>query len=235
MKYTKTTFTDETSPYIEAAWLNGVGSILESLAAATSSKASIQSGSTSGVYTITVDGYTSAPTLGAGELFSVLFKPSESLPANSSIKWGTSTYPIYDTSTGAAIQVDQISANVPAMLIFDGAKFWFKGNGSCRTKKVISTNAQVSVAVEDNAEYRFTSNAFTSLTITYPTGNFECWLSFTTAASGAISVNFPSGTTFIGAVPTLENSTYYEISIKDKVAIISSGAAGDVALSGGAQ
>ena len=69
MKYTKTTFTDETSPYIEAAWLNGVGSMLESLAAATSSKASIQSDSTSGVYTITVDGYTSAPTLGAGELF----------------------------------------------------------------------------------------------------------------------------------------------------------------------
>ena len=148
--------------------------MLESLAAATSSKASIQSDSTSGVYTITVDGYTSAPTLGTGEMFSVLFKPSESIPANSSIKWGTSTYPIYDTSTGVAIQADQISANVPAMLIFDGAKFWFKGNGSCRTKKVISTNAQVSVTVEDNAEYRFTSNAFTSLTITYPTGNFEC-------------------------------------------------------------
>lgn len=235
MKYTKTTFTDESAPYIEAAWLNGVGTMLESLAAATSSKASVQSGAASGTYTITVDGYTAPPSLDVGELFTILFVPTESIQANSSIVWGTYSYPIYDTSTGAAIQADQISANVPAMLIFDGSKFWFKGTGSCRTKKVISTNAQASVAVEDNTEYRFTSNAFTSLTITYPTGSFECWLCFTTAATGAISVNFPEGTSFIGAVPTLENSTYYEISIKDKVAIISASASGDVVLSGGAQ
>lgn len=234
LKYTKTTFVDESAPYIDAAWLNSIGSVLEKLAAASSSKASVQSGETDGVYDITVDGYTSPPSLTDGDLFSVLFIPRESIQANSSIMWGEFSYPIYDASTGDAIRANQIISDVPALLIFDGSKFWFNGSGSCETKKIISSSAQASVTVEDNAEYRFTSDAFNSLSIGYPAGDFECWLSFTTAPTGSISLTFPSGTAFIGTVPSLENSTYYEISIKDKVAIISAGIPGDVNLSGGA-
>ena len=43
-----------------------------------------------------------------------------------------------------------------------------------------------SLTLADNTEYRFTS-AVTSLTLTFPSGNFDCWLEFTTGSS--ISVN----------------------------------------------
>lgn len=74
----------------------------------------------------------------------------------------------------------------------------------------------VNLTLADNTEYRFTS-AVTSLTLTFPSGNFDCWLKFTTGSS--ITVTFPSGTKYVGGAPTFEASKTYEMSIKDGVVL----------------
>lgn len=78
--------------------------------------------------------------------------------------------------------------------------------------RLIPAGGTVNLAVADNTEYRFTS-AVTSLTLTFPSGNFDCWLKFTTGSS--ISVNFPANATYLGGAPTFEASKTYEMSIKD--------------------
>lgn len=69
----------------------------------------------------------------------------------------------------------------------------------------------------DNIEYRLTD--VTTLNITYPTGNFECWMRLTFAASGDITVTLPTGTKYIGTAPDFKNGETWEMSIKDGVVI----------------
>lgn len=96
----------------------------------------------------------------------------------------------------------------------------FDADGNDITRQVIgaapalSTPAggTVNLTLSDNTEYRFTS-AVTSLTLTFPPGNFDCWLKFTTGSS--ITVTFPAGTKYVGGAPTFEASKTYEMSIKD--------------------
>ena len=78
--------------------------------------------------------------------------------------------------------------------------------------KITPSGGTVNLTLADNTEYRFTS-AVTSLTLTFPSGNFDCWLKFTTGSS--ISVNFPANATYLGGAPTFEASKTYEMSIKD--------------------
>lgn len=87
-------------------------------------------------------------------------------------------------------------------------------------KTSVTGSGAISVAVENDTEYRYTN--VSTLNITYPSsGNFECWLKVTFSSSGTHTITFPSGTTYIGASLTSGvNSATYEISIKDKVAII---------------
>ena len=77
--------------------------------------------------------------------------------------------------------------------------------------------AQVSETLADNTEYRLTD--VTTLTLTYPTGNFECWLKLSFAASGSITVTLPTGTKYIGNAPSFANGEVWEMSIKDGVVI----------------
>ena len=69
----------------------------------------------------------------------------------------------------------------------------------------------------DNTEYRITD--VTTLNISYPTGNFECWMRLTFAASGDITVTLPTGTKYIGTAPDFKNGETWEMSIKDGVVI----------------
>lgn len=71
--------------------------------------------------------------------------------------------------------------------------------------------------LRDNIEYRLTD--VTTLNITYPTGNFECWMRLTFAASGDITVTLPTGTKYIGTAPDFKNGETWEMSIKDGVVI----------------
>lgn len=67
----------------------------------------------------------------------------------------------------------------------------------------------------DNTEYRLTD--VTTLTLTYPTSNFECWMRLTFAESGNITVTLPADTKYIGTAPNFKNGETWELSFKDKV------------------
>ena len=79
------------------------------------------------------------------------------------------------------------------------------------TKVVTGTE----ITLADNTEYRLTD--VTTLTLTYPTGDFECWMRLTFAASGDITVTLPAGTGYIGTAPDFKNGETWELSFKDKV------------------
>lgn len=87
-------------------------------------------------------------------------------------------------------------------------------------KKSITANVTSvgdSLTLSDNTEYRLTN--ISSLTLSYPEGNFEVWMKILFASSGTISVSFPNETKYIGVAPTFNNGETWEISIKDGVAI----------------
>ena len=71
------------------------------------------------------------------------------------------------------------------------------------------------ITLEDNTEYRLTS--VTTLNLTYPTGNFECWMRLSFAANGDATVTLPVDTKYLGAVPNFKNGETWELSFKDKV------------------
>lgn len=73
------------------------------------------------------------------------------------------------------------------------------------------------ISLADNTEYRLTD--VTTLTLTYPTGNFECWLKLTFAESGSVTVTLPTGTKYIGNAPSFANGEAWEMSVKDGVVI----------------
>ena len=71
------------------------------------------------------------------------------------------------------------------------------------------------ITLADNTEYRLTD--VTTLTLTYPTGSFECWMSLTFAAGGTITVTLPTGTKYLGSSPDFKNGETWELSFKDKI------------------
>ena len=71
------------------------------------------------------------------------------------------------------------------------------------------------VSLEDNTEYRLTN--VTTLNLTYPTGNFECWMRLSFAANGEATVTLPVDTKYLGAVPNFKNGETWELGFKDKV------------------
>lgn len=79
------------------------------------------------------------------------------------------------------------------------------------------TTAEENITLADNTEYRLTD--VTILTLTYPTGNFECWMRLNFAASGNVTVTLPAGTKYIGTAPDFKNGETWEVSIKDGVMV----------------
>lgn len=69
----------------------------------------------------------------------------------------------------------------------------------------------------NNYEFRLTDVA--KLRLAYPTTDFECWMRLTFAASGDITVTFPTGTKYIGIAPDFANGDTWELSIKDGIVI----------------
>ena len=85
------------------------------------------------------------------------------------------------------------------------------------TPEAVSTQVTTgsNITLADNTEYRLTN--VTTLTLTYPTGNFECWMRLDFAASGDITVTLPAGTGYIGTAPDFHNGETWELSFKDKI------------------
>ena len=85
------------------------------------------------------------------------------------------------------------------------------------TPKAVSAQVATgpNITLADNTEYRLTD--VTTLTLTYPTSDFECWMRLTFAASGNITVTLPAETKYIGTAPDFKNGETWELSFKDKV------------------
>ena len=93
-------------------------------------------------------------------------------------------------------------------------------NSLMSTKKDIAitvTDVGSTLALSDNTEYRLTD--ISSLTISYPQGNFEIWMNISFSPTEVVNVVFPPETKYIGAEPNFDNGQIWEISIKDGVAI----------------
>ena len=86
-------------------------------------------------------------------------------------------------------------------------------NGNLITTQKISEGSVITLS--DNTEYRLTN--VSTLTPTYPAGNFECWMRLTFAESGNITVTLPAETKYIGTAPDFKNGETWELSFKDKV------------------
>ena len=80
--------------------------------------------------------------------------------------------------------------------------------------KKVSTGTNI--ILEDNTEYRLED--VTSLTISYPDTEFECWVRLKFADAGDIAVTMPESK-YIGSAPTFANGETWELSIKDGVVI----------------
>lgn len=85
------------------------------------------------------------------------------------------------------------------------------------TPKAVSTQVTTgsNITLADNTEYRLTD--VTTLTLTYPTSDFESWMRLTFAESGNITVTLPADTKYIGTAPYFKNGETWELSFKDKV------------------
>lgn len=79
----------------------------------------------------------------------------------------------------------------------------------------VATGSNITLA--DNTEYRLTS--VTTLNLSYPTGNFECWMRLSFATSGDATVILPTGTKYIGTTPDFKKGETWELSFKDKVLV----------------
>lgn len=77
----------------------------------------------------------------------------------------------------------------------------------------VTTGSNITLA--DNTEYRLTN--VTTLTLNYPTGDFECWMRLSFAESGNITVTLPADTKYIGTAPDFKNGETWELSFKDKI------------------
>ena len=85
--------------------------------------------------------------------------------------------------------------------------------GTKENKSTIITQSNPSaITLADNYEYYLTD--VSSLTFTYPSVNFECWIYVETATSGSISIAFPTSG-YIGKVPEFGTNEKWEISIKN--------------------
>ena len=71
------------------------------------------------------------------------------------------------------------------------------------------------ITLEDNTEYRLTN--VTTLNLTYPTDNFECWMRLSFAANGDATVTLPIDTKYLGAIPNFKKGETWELGFKDRV------------------
>jgi len=84
------------------------------------------------------------------------------------------------------------------------------------SKRTFANGAAVDIPA-GNSEWSAEA-LISALTVTYPSGDFEAWLKFTTAASGDINISIPLDS-YIGVMPEFGNGETWEISIKNGVVI----------------
>lgn len=165
-----------------------------------------------GVYTATLPLFIPMPSAntwifsGSGALVSMGFEAQ--------------SFTVAITANGVAAQQTWLT-NKPLNITAGDATYSYDGryfvNVAVKPATQLITTAGENLTLADNTEYRLTD--VTTLTLTYPTGDFECWLKLTLAESGSITVTLPTGTKYIGNAPSFANGETWEMSIKDGVVI----------------
>jgi hypothetical protein len=143
----------------------------------------------------------------------------------------------YNAQTLTTEQINQVLSNISALTynaqtLTTGQKAQVRSNIGAQSTPTFNTSvaSPSTLTIADNNIYVLTN--VTSCTLTYPVGNFISTIRFTTASSGTVSsaLVFPSGTRYMGIIPTYANSLSYECSIMSAgglpVAIISAIGAG---------
>lgn len=107
--------------------------------------------------------------------------------------------------------------NIPVLMLRDSqSSEWFPVAGINLPPAKVTSGTDI--VLSDNTEYRLDN--VTTLTLSYPEGNFECWMRLKFSDQmDAIAVTFPSGTKYIGAAPFFGPGETWEISIKDKIVV----------------
>ncbi len=118
-----------------------------------------------------------------------------------------SNLPSITAGEGIEIENGEISLDADALFALNSVGW----KQSVPAKVAFGTN----ITLADNTEYRLSN--VSSLILSFPQGDFECWMRIETAQSGSVSVVFPQNTAFIGEPPVFGNTEPWEISPKDRV------------------
>jgi hypothetical protein len=133
------------------------------------------------------------------------------------MSFAAQSFTVAITSNGVA--ADQTLLNQPLNITAGDTTYSYDGRYfvdiAVKPATQLITTAEENITLADNTEYRLTD--VTTLTLTYPTGNFECWMRLNFAASGNVTVTLPTGTKYIGTAPDFKNGETWELSFKDKI------------------
>lgn len=80
----------------------------------------------------------------------------------------------------------------------------------------VTLDAPTAITLADNTDYYLTD--VSDLTISYPSGDFTCWLHVVMAASGTVAVSLPSST-YVGTMPSFGVGETWEVSIRNGTVI----------------
>lgn len=80
----------------------------------------------------------------------------------------------------------------------------------------VTRTSPTALTVADNTEYYL--NSVTELTISFPSGRFECWIRLATTTSFR-GITFPSSAMYIGGEPDFAANERWEVSIKNDVVV----------------
>ena len=121
--------------------------------------------------------------------------------------------------SGLGVGVQQTILNKPLNITVGNKTYPYDGSEAVsvtvKAPVQLVATAGENITLDDNTEYRLDN--VTTLTLTYPTSLFECWMRLTFAESGNITVTLPADTKYIGTAPDFKNGETWELSFKDKV------------------
>lgn len=169
---------------------------------------SMYSGSIFSVYVDNTDAWDCY--VGAIEAYDIQAKISDDTSAESQSLQTILNYMVYP-----AVEKAHEHSNKSVIDGLSDSNGALKYNNSFIMPQKVSEGAYITLA--DNTEYRLTD--VTTLNLSYPTGDFECWMRLSFAASGDVTVILPTGTKYIGTTPDFKNGETWEMSIKDGVVI----------------
>lgn len=146
--------------------------------------------------------------IGPIEAYNIQAEISDGTPAESQSLQTILNYMIYP-----AVEKAHEHNNKSVIDSLSDANGALKYNNSFIMPQKVSEGTYITLA--DNTEYRLTN--VTTLNLSYPTGDFECWMRLSCAASGDITVTLPNDTEYLGVTPDFKNSDTWELSFKDRV------------------